>query len=35
VGYLFHAPKNIIDQFPQFEAIDEFNVLLARIKSQL
>jgi phosphoserine / homoserine phosphotransferase len=35
VGYLFHAPKNIEEQFPQFEAIHEFSTLLERIKKQL
>ncbi len=24
VGILFHAPKNVIDEFPQFEAVDTF-----------
>ncbi|MDG2078567.1 MAG: bifunctional phosphoserine phosphatase/homoserine phosphotransferase ThrH, partial [Pseudomonadales bacterium] len=24
VGILFHAPKNVIDEFPQFQAVDTF-----------
>jgi phosphoserine / homoserine phosphotransferase len=35
VGYLFRAPKAIQDQFPQFEAMEEYSELLARIKAQL
>src|SRR5688572_21765269 len=35
VGYLFHAPEKIQEQFPQFEAVDEFPELLARIKKHL
>jgi phosphoserine / homoserine phosphotransferase len=27
VGILFHAPKNVIDEFPQFQAVDEFSAL--------
>ena len=34
-GFLFHAPDNIKQQFPQFPAVDEFNELLARIKNAL
>ena len=35
VGYLFHAPKAIQQQFPQFEALEDFPTLLSRIKSNL
>jgi phosphoserine / homoserine phosphotransferase len=35
VGYLFHAPKAIQQQFPQFEALEDFDTLLSRIKAQL
>ncbi len=34
-GFLFHAPDNIKQQFPQFSAVDEFNELLALIKNAL
>jgi len=27
VGILFHAPQNVIDEFPQFEAVHEFEEL--------
>ncbi len=27
VGILFHAPQNVIDEFPQFEAVHEFDDL--------
>ena len=26
-GILFHAPQNVIDQFPQFPAVDTFDEL--------
>jgi phosphoserine/homoserine phosphotransferase len=32
-GFLFHAPENVIAQFPQFQAVNEFDALLALIKS--
>ena len=32
-GFLFHAPENVIAQFPQFQAVHEFDALLALIKS--
>ena len=35
VGYLFRAPKAIQQQFPQFEALEEYSELLDRIKKQL
>ena len=34
-GYLFHAPQNIREQFPQFPAFDNYPELLAEIESQL
>ena len=34
-GFLFHAPPNIIEQFPQFSALQEYDDLLARITAQL
>ena len=35
VGYLFHSPKPIQQQVPQFEALEDFPTLLSRIKSNL
>lgn len=35
VGYLFHAPENIIEQFPQFTAFNEYPELLNAIRSEL
>ncbi len=32
-GFLFHAPENVIAQVPQFQAVHEFDALLALIKS--
>ena len=29
VGILFHAPQNVIDEFPQFQAVNDFNALKA------
>lgn len=34
-GFLFHAPSNIVDQFPQFPAVDEYDDLLELITAQL
>ena len=34
-GYLFHAPTNVIDEFPQFPALDTYDDLLAAIRSHL
>ena len=34
-GFLFHAPDNIKQQFPQFPAVDEFNELLTLIKNTI
>jgi len=27
VGILFHAPQNVIDEFPQFQAVQTFDDL--------
>ena len=35
VGLLFHAPDNIKQAFPQYEAYDEYSDLLARIRKEL
>ena len=35
VGFLFHAPPNVIDEFPQFPAVDEYDELLALITAEL
>jgi phosphoserine/homoserine phosphotransferase len=32
-GYLFHAPANVIAEFPQFPALDTYDDLLAAIRS--
>ena len=34
-GFLFHAPANVIAQFPQFKAVDTYAELLALIKGAL
>ncbi len=34
-GFLFHAPANVIAEFPQFPALDSFDELLARITEAL
>lgn len=34
-GFLFHAPQNVIDEFPQFPAVDDYDDLLARITAAL
>ena len=34
-GFLFHAPDNVIKEFPQFPAITEFAELLKRIGDSL
>jgi len=34
-GFLFHAPANIIEQFPQFRALDEYDDLLTAIDAEL
>ena len=35
VGFLFHAPANVIAEFPQFAVVDEFDDLLERIIAEL
>ena len=36
VGILFHAPKNVIEEFPQFKAVNNFSDLKNEfIKSSL
>ena len=30
-GFLFHAPANVIAEFPQFPAVDEYDDLLRLI----
>ena len=32
-GLLFHAPQNIVQQFPQFPAMETYPDLLARIRA--
>ena len=34
-GFLFHAPDNVKQQFPQFKAVDEYGDLLGLIKAAL
>ena len=34
-GFLFHAPDNVIAEFPQFPALDTFDDLLAAIAAEL
>jgi phosphoserine/homoserine phosphotransferase len=34
-GFLFHAPENIIRQFPQFPALHTYKELLGRIKEAI
>lgn len=34
-GFLFHSPKSIQEQFPQFEAVEEYSELLQKIKALL
>ena len=35
VGFFFHAPKSIQDQFPQFKPFDSYSELLAAIKAAI
>lgn len=35
VGFLFHSPENIKQQFPQFPAVDEYADLMTLIRAQL
>ncbi len=34
-GFLFHAPDNVIAEFPQFRALDTYDELLAAITAEL
>ena len=34
-GILFHAPANIVKQFPQFPAVNEYPELLGLIRQRL
>ena len=34
-GFLFHAPDNVRKLFPQFEALDDYDTLLQRIRSAI
>lgn len=34
-GYLFHAPENVIREFPQFPALDTYEELLTALSSHL
>lgn len=34
-GFLFHAPQRVIDEFPQFPAVDDYETLLAHISAEL
>lgn len=35
VGFLFHAPQNIIAQFPQFPALNSYATLMSALKAEL
>ena len=35
VGFLFHAPENIKQQFPQFKAVDDYGDLLQLIRKAM
>jgi phosphoserine/homoserine phosphotransferase len=35
VGFLFHAPENIRQQFPQFKAVDDYALLMDLFKAEL
>lgn len=34
-GFLFHAPENVVRQFPQFPAVDDYTELLRLIVSRM
>jgi len=34
-GFLFHAPDNVKAQFPQFRAVDDYDVLLGLIQDAI
>jgi len=35
VGFLFHAPANVVQQFPQFKAVQSYPDLMKLIKEAL
>ena len=35
VGFLFHAPANVIKEFPQFKPFEEYPDLLKAMKAEL
>lgn len=35
IGFLFHAPENIKEQFPQFKALETYQELMQSIKSEI
>ncbi len=34
-GFLFHAPENVVEQFPQFRAVDDYDDLLTLIRKAI
>ena len=34
-GFLFRAPENVIEEYPQFPALDEYSDLMGKIKELL
>lgn len=34
-GFLFHAPENVVQQFPQFPAVNDYGTLLKLISARL
>ena len=34
-GFLFNAPRNVRDEFPQFVAVDEYDALFALVLTEL
>lgn len=34
-GFLFHAPENVVRQFPQFPAVEDYGDLLGRILAKM
>jgi len=35
VGFLFHAPQNVIERFPQFPAVGDYKSLMGLIRAEL
>jgi phosphoserine/homoserine phosphotransferase len=35
VGFLFHAPRNVIEKFPRFDALNSYGELLDAIEREL